>query len=118
MTAGLSIRREKAVWSRNTMLRGVLARLGASARALDLWPVVPALRMAEGAKSYHIGSSFPHAVRSSVTPTSDLLGRVAPWKRIHLVDGSVFPDVPATTFGFTIMANAHRIASEAPWNHN
>jgi choline dehydrogenase-like flavoprotein len=31
-----------------------------------------------------------------------------------LVDASVFPDVPATTFTFTftIMANAHRIADE------
>jgi choline dehydrogenase-like flavoprotein len=34
------------------------------------------------------------------------------WDHIHLVDASVFPDVPATTFTLTIMANAHRIASE------
>ena len=32
---------------------------------------------------------------------------------IHLVDASVFPTVPATTFTLTIMANAHRIASES-----
>jgi choline dehydrogenase-like flavoprotein len=29
------------------------------------------------------------------------------------VDASVFPTVPAMTFGLTIMANAHRIASES-----
>jgi choline dehydrogenase-like flavoprotein len=40
------------------------------------------------------------------------LGRVGPWKNIHIVDASVFPDVPAMTFTLTIMANAHRIASE------
>jgi choline dehydrogenase-like flavoprotein len=41
---------------------------------------------------------------------SDVLGRVAPWRSIHLVDASVFPTVPATTFTLSIMANAHRIA--------
>ena len=29
------------------------------------------------------------------------------------MDASVFPTVPAMTFGLTIMANAHRIASES-----
>jgi choline dehydrogenase-like flavoprotein len=29
------------------------------------------------------------------------------------VDASVFPNVPATTFTLTIMANANRIATEA-----
>ena len=111
--AGLHLRREDAAWHRNDMLRTVMVRVARGARMLDLWPLIPALRLAEGAKSYHIGSSFPHAARPGVGPTSDLLGRVAPWKRIHLVDASVFPEVPATTFAFTIMANAHRIATEA-----
>jgi choline dehydrogenase-like flavoprotein len=31
---------------------------------------------------------------------------------VHLVDASVFPAVAATTFTLTIMANAHRIATE------
>jgi len=41
---------------------------------------------------------------------SDTLGRVHPWRNVHLVDASVFPTVSATTFTLTIMANAHRIA--------
>ena len=45
--------------------------------------------------------------------SSDRLGRVGSWERIHLVDASVFPTVPAMTFGLTVMANAHRIASES-----
>jgi choline dehydrogenase-like flavoprotein len=110
---GLHLAREAAAWHRNEMLRTVMARVARGARMLDLWPLIPALRLAEGAKSYHIGSSFPHAARSGARPTSDLLGRVAPWARIHLVDASVFPEVPATTFAFTIMANAHRIATQA-----
>jgi choline dehydrogenase-like flavoprotein len=83
------------------------------ARFLDLWPMIPALRLAAGADSYHVGGSFPHSARPGAGPASDLLGRVGPWERIHLVDASVFPDIPATTLTFTIMANAHRIASEA-----
>jgi hypothetical protein len=97
----------------NAMLRQVLRRIVWSARALDLWPVLPMLRLSALGKSYHWGSVFPHSDRPNGRFASDLLGRVAPWKRIHLVDASVFPTVPATTFTLTIMANAHRITSEA-----
>jgi choline dehydrogenase-like flavoprotein len=31
------------------------------------------------------------------------------WRRIHLVDASVLPDIPATQITFSVMANAHRI---------
>ena len=44
---------------------------------------------------------------------TDRLGRLRRWTNIHLVDASVFPTVPATTFTLTIMANAHRIATES-----
>jgi choline dehydrogenase-like flavoprotein len=97
----------------STMFRQVLRRIAASAPALDLWPVLPMLRISAGGKSYHWGSVFPHSDRPSGRFASDTLGRVAPWQRIHVVDASVFPTVPATTFTLTIMANAHRIASEA-----
>ena len=93
------------------MLQGLIRAMVKVAPALDLWPVVPMLSISEGAKSYHFGGSFPHGVSRSAAGT-DVLGRLAAWDRIHLVDASVFPDVPATTFTLTIMANAHRIASE------
>jgi len=41
------------------------------------------------------------------------LGRLGKWENIHLIDASVFPNVPATTFTLTIMANAHRITAES-----
>jgi hypothetical protein len=97
------------------MLRRVLQSLLRAAPLLDLWPVVPKLTVSPGAKSYHFGGSFPH----SATPAfdgqlrTDRLGRLPHWDNIHLVDASVFPTVPATTHGLSIMANAHRIASEA-----
>lgn len=92
----------------NPMMRQVLRRVLSSAPLLDLWPVLPALQMSAGGKSYHWGGVFPHG--GSVSRfASDALGRVAPWQRIHLVDSAVLPTVPATTFALTVMANAHRI---------
>ena len=94
------------------MLRTVLRRLLRSARLLDLYPVLPAVQLSGTAKSYHLGGSFPHAREPVSALSSDRLGRVMNWQRIHLIDASVFPNVPATTFTLTVMANAHRIASE------
>src|SRR5215472_31142 len=95
------------------MLRSVLLRLIRSARILDLYPVLPMFRVSAAGKSYHWGGSFPHAADGPAALSSDRLGRIGSWERIHLVDASVFPTVPAMTFGLTVMANAHRIASES-----
>ncbi len=63
--------------------------------------------------SFHVGGSVPMAP----TPgpgESDTLGRPHGSQRIHIVDASVLPSIPATTITFSVMANAHRIASQAP----
>jgi choline dehydrogenase-like flavoprotein len=93
----------------------VIARLLAVAPALDLWPGAPALSISGPAKSYHVGGGLPHV---SGRPKdgemeTDTLGRLAEWSHVHVVDGAVFPNVPATTFTLTVMANAHRIATVA-----
>jgi hypothetical protein len=95
------------------MLRAVLLRLIQSARILDLYPVIPMLRLSAAGKSYHWGGSFPHMTDRPTIFSSDRLGCVGSWKRVHLVDAAVFPAVPAMTYGLTVMANAHRIASES-----
>ena len=43
---------------------------------------------------------------------SDLLGRPAGLKRVHVVDSTVFPTVPAPTITPTIMAMSYRIADK------
>jgi hypothetical protein len=106
------IEREATHWARNPMLRRVLRRVVQAAPLLDLYPVLPKLMLAAGGKSYHFGGSFPHVTGSATDAATDRLGRVGPWRRIHLVDAAVFPNVPATTFTLSIMANAHRIATE------
>ena len=97
---------------RNRFMQKVLRHLVPAGSMLDCWPAVPALTFAAHGKSYHFGGTFPHHKRATGRFTSDSLGRVAPWTRIHLIDASVFPSIAATTFTLTIMANAHRITSE------
>jgi len=97
-------------WPR--MLRVIARALVRHAPTLDLWPVLAATACSPAAKSYHFGGSFPSAATPSPLQT-DRVGRLRSWPHIHLVDASVFPTVPATTFTLTIMANAHRIATEA-----
>jgi choline dehydrogenase-like flavoprotein len=97
----------------NTKLRSVVKRLVVAGPHLGIFPVVPQIKLAAPTKSYHFGGSFPHASAPKDGLESDILGRVQPWHNIHLVDASVFPTVPATTFTLSIMANAHRIARRA-----
>lgn len=96
------------------MLAPVLTRLKQLGRRLDLYPVAAQVQLAASGKSYHFGGSFPHRNQASAAnPSSDPLGRLAGWSNIHLIDGSVLPSVPSTTFTLTVMANAHRIATAA-----
>jgi len=42
---------------------------------------------------------------------SDYLGRPYGFQKVHVVDATIFPSIPATSITLTAMANAHRIAS-------
>lgn len=75
-------------------------------------PLFPGLKFPDPGASYHTGSSFPMSREPSPRQT-DRLGSFPGHPNIHLVDASVMPSIPATTITFSIMANAHRIASEA-----
>jgi len=59
----------------------------------------------------HSGGSFPMKEKPKEFE-SDKFGRPYGFERVHIVDSSIFPSIPATTITLTIMANAHRIVSE------
>jgi choline dehydrogenase-like flavoprotein len=108
----LSVSGERVRATRSPMFRAVVRRLLRAAPYLDLWPALPATYFAGPGKSYHFGGTFPHRADADAERfSSDRLGRVAGWERVHVVDGAVLPSVAATTFTLTVMANAHRIAS-------
>ena len=60
---------------------------------------------------YHSGGSLPMSANPQALQT-DRLGRLPSLPGVHLIDASILPTVPAGTTAFTVMANAHRIASE------
>jgi choline dehydrogenase-like flavoprotein len=67
------------------------------------------LQLVPPGRSFHTGGSFPMGGRHPVF-ASDTLGRPAGLKRVHIADSANFPTVASSTIGFTIMANADRIA--------
>lgn len=91
-------------------VHGVLDRLGGVRRPLRAFPLSSLLRIWEPGRGIHVGGSFPMSAQPRGLQ-SDLLGRPAGLRRVHLVDSSVFPSVPPTTITLTAMANAQRIAA-------
>ena len=92
------------------MIGRVLSKLRRHRRDLGLLPVSPFMRVTAPGRGFHSGGTFP--MRD--TPgelESDLLGRPHGLRRVHVVDATVLPSVPATTITLSVMANAHRIGS-------
>lgn len=111
---GLEIGPEGSASDRIPMLQEVLRRITRAAPYLDLRPIKVMQFVSASGKSYHFGGSFSHArIDRGGFLNTDRVGRLKTWRHIHIVDGSVFPSIPATTFTLTVMANAHRIAEES-----
>ena len=73
--------------------------------------VPPWLQVPQPGRGFHSGGSW--AMRTIPGRfESDVLGRPHGWSRVHVVDASVLPSIPATTITFSVMANAHRIGWE------
>jgi choline dehydrogenase-like flavoprotein len=61
--------------------------------------------------SRHLGASLPMSVSPSGNET-DLLGRPLGLTRVHAVDASVLPSIPASTITYSAMANVVRIVDQ------
>ncbi len=85
-------------------------RLMAWLRRAGLYGIGMAGHVGQPGSSFHTGGTFPMA-RAPGAGETDTLGRPGGAGHIHLVDASVVPTVPASTITFSVMANAHRIAS-------
>jgi choline dehydrogenase-like flavoprotein len=93
-------------------VRRLVRHPAASARLLGMLPIPGLVQIGRPGKSNHLGGSLPMRRRPGELET-DTLGRPAKWNRVHVVDASIFPSVPATTVTMSVMANAHRIATAA-----
>lgn len=83
-----------------------------SAPGLRAIPLIPGLKIPNPGSGYHSGGSFPMREHPGELET-DVLGRLHGHPRVHIIDSSVLPSVPATSITFTTMANSHRIATAA-----
>ncbi len=94
----------------NAALKRVTRKLWKLRRSLRAVPAFPMLHIPPPGRGFHSGGTFPMSSR----PTgfeSDVLGRPVGFKRLHVVDSTCLPSIPATTITFSVMANSHRIAS-------
>jgi choline dehydrogenase-like flavoprotein len=107
---GLGLRRIKNPRPRSVVSR-VVRRLARNALRLGAAPVLPMVKVAQPGKSFHFGGTFPMSANSRPGQT-DTLGRPAGLKRVHVIDASCFPSIPATTITLSVMANAFRIGTE------
>jgi choline dehydrogenase-like flavoprotein len=81
--------------------------------ALGVSPVRLGRRIGLPGSGVHVGGSFPMRQQPREFE-SDRLGRPTGFERLHVVDATTFPTLPAAPPTLTIMANAIRIASETP----
>ena len=65
--------------------------------------------MKNNTSAYHVGCTMPMKSSQTNKLDTDFLGRIKSWKRVHIVDSSVFPSLPGTTIGLLLIANAYRI---------
>jgi hypothetical protein len=93
-----------------TVTRRVIRKLTAHAHRLGVLPLGLAAHHGEPGEGNHIGGNFPMRSAAGEFET-DVLGSLPSLAGVHLVDASVLPDLAATTFTYTVMANAHRIGS-------
>lgn len=91
-------------------VKRVVAKLARHARDFRALPARPLLQVAPPGRSFHAGGSFP--MRASPGELEcDVLARPTGFSRVHVIDASAFPSVPATTITLSVMAHAHRIGS-------
>ena len=109
--AGLPTLKGSPAPGARALAQAAMRRLIKNRKALGGVPAAPLLDMGLPGASAHIGASFPMAFQPGKMQ-SDRLGRPHPLRRIHIVDASVLPSIPATTITFSVMANAARIAAE------
>lgn len=87
----------------------VVRTLRRHARHIGAWPIARLLEMGRPGDGNHVGGTFPMR-REPGDLETNVDGQLAGLPHVHLVDSSSLPSLAATTFTYTTMAHAHRIA--------
>jgi choline dehydrogenase-like flavoprotein len=91
------------------IVQRTIAKLRRHARHIGAVPLASLKTIGLPGDGNHVGATFPMR-RSPGELETDVTGQLRELSNVHLVDSSSLPDLAATTFTYTAMANAHRIA--------
>jgi choline dehydrogenase-like flavoprotein len=80
-------------------------------KLLGFIPIKFLLKISKVGRSYHYGGSL-QMKENPGTYETDIFGKINGFRRLNIVDSSIFTSIPAKSITFSIMANAYRIASE------
>lgn len=115
-TKTLALEREKK--ERNVILQNKITLLSqylkTHEKQFGFFPLRCLAKSSRTLGSNHYGGSFPMELNPRTLISTDLLGRPAGMKKLHVVDATIFPTIPAQSITMTVMANAYRIAMECP----
>jgi ferredoxin len=78
-----------------------------------LFGFTPFIKIAPTGKSYHIGGSMPMKKNPKEDLDTNVFGETNALPNVHIIDSSVFPDIPGGPIAYTMMANAYRIVIES-----
>lgn len=104
------ILRKRENKSANKIIKSLISKFFKNKKYFRMIPLLPLLKISKPGEGNHYGCSFPMKKKPKKFE-SDVLGRPYGFKRVHIVDVSVFPSIATQTITLTIMSNAHRIAS-------
>jgi choline dehydrogenase-like flavoprotein len=99
-----------------SIARAVARKLMRNRRYLQGLPLGFRLRLDLPGGGYHSGGVFPMRKNPGRHETNRL-GGLASFPGVHMVDSSVLPEISSFPTALTVMANAHRIASEIEVSH-
>ncbi|MCE7530636.1 GMC oxidoreductase [Polynucleobacter sp. IMCC 29146] len=90
-------------------IREAMKKLSGITRKFGCYPLSSFALDSTISNGYHIGGSMPMKSRPVNSTDTDILGRPLGFQRVHVIDSSIFPTIPATTIGLLAMANSARI---------
>lgn len=67
------------------------------------------LQTASTGKSFHIGGSMPMKKQPKSDLETNTFGETNKLPNVHIIDSSIFPNIPAGPMSYTMMANSYRI---------
>lgn len=90
-------------------IKKAMKKLSSITRKFGCYPLSHFALDSTVSNGYHIGGSMPMKLRPVNLTDTDIFGKPIGFERVHVIDSSIFPTIPATTIGLLAMANARRI---------